>query len=100
MVQLKLVLLAWGLRKMEEELGEAPSSKEEDEVEVVQLVGVDLRQGSGEAPARWRSFNGWRSGGASPWLGVEREKFLSEWDEGESTGCSGGRGRVADAWGP
>ena len=54
---------------------------------------------SGEAPARWRSFNGWRSGGASPWLGVEREKFLSEWDEGESTGCSGGRGGVADEWG-
>jgi len=27
---------------------------------------------------------------------------LSEWDEGEreSTGCSGGRGGVADAWGP
>ena len=28
---------------MEEELGEAPSSKEEDEAEVEQLTGVDLR---------------------------------------------------------
>ena len=68
-------------------------------MEIVQLVDVVLRRSSGEAPARWRSFNGWRSGGAYPWLGVEREKFLSEWDEGESTGCSGGRGGVADAWG-
>ena len=29
---------------MEVKLGEAPSPKEEDEVEVVQLVGVDLRR--------------------------------------------------------
>ena len=29
---------------MEEELGEAPSSKEEDEAEVEQLTGVDLRR--------------------------------------------------------
>ena len=29
---------------MEVKLGEAPSSKKEDEVEVVQLVGVDLRR--------------------------------------------------------
>jgi len=33
-------------------------SKEEDEVEVVQLVDVVLRKSSGEAPARWRGFNG------------------------------------------
>ena len=32
---------------MEVKLGEAPSSKEEDEVEAVQLVGVDLRRGRG-----------------------------------------------------
>ena len=32
------------MKKMEEKLGEAPSSKEEDEGEVVQLVGVDLRR--------------------------------------------------------
>jgi hypothetical protein len=38
----------------EEELGEAPSSKleEEDEGEVMQLAGVELRRSSGEAPAR------------------------------------------------
>jgi hypothetical protein len=38
----------------EEELREAPSSKleEEDEGEVVQLAGVELRWSSGEAPAR------------------------------------------------
>ena len=29
---------------MEVKLGEAPSSKEEDEVEAVHLVGVDLRR--------------------------------------------------------
>jgi len=29
---------------MEEELGEAPSSKEEDEAEVEQLTGVDLQR--------------------------------------------------------
>jgi len=29
---------------MEVKLGEAPSSKKEEEVEVVQLVGVDLRR--------------------------------------------------------
>ena len=33
---------------MEVKLGEAPSPKEEDEVEVVQLVGVVLRRSSGE----------------------------------------------------
>ena len=43
-MQLMLVLLAWGLRKMEEELGEAPSSKEEDEAEVEQLAGVVLQR--------------------------------------------------------
>jgi hypothetical protein len=38
----------------EEELGEATSSKleEEDEGEVVQLAAVELRQSSSEAPAR------------------------------------------------
>jgi hypothetical protein len=38
----------------EEELGEAPSFKleEEDEGEVMQLAGVELRRSSGEAPAR------------------------------------------------
>ena len=44
LVQLELVLLAWNLRMMEEELGEAPSSKEEDEAEVEQLTGVDLQR--------------------------------------------------------
>ena len=44
MVKLELVLLAWGVRKMEEELGEAPSSKEEDEAKVEQLAGVVLRR--------------------------------------------------------
>ena len=54
-MQLKLVLLAWGLRKMEEELGEAPSSKEEDEAEVEQLAGDNLWRFSGEAEGaqRW-----------------------------------------------
>jgi len=51
---------------MEVKLGEAPSSKEEDEV--VQLVGVDLRR----PPARWRGFNGEGEGEAPPWLRVER----------------------------
>jgi hypothetical protein len=38
----------------EEELGEATSSKleEENELEVVQLAGVELRRSSGEALAR------------------------------------------------
>jgi len=30
-------------KRLREKLGEAPSSKEEDDVEVVQLIGVDLR---------------------------------------------------------
>ena len=55
LVKLELVLLAWGVRKMEEELGEAPSSKEEDEAEVEQLAGVDLRR----PPVKL-----WRGGGA------------------------------------
>ena len=41
---------------MEVKLGEAPSSKKEDEVKAVQLVGVDLRR----PPAMLR-----RGGGAS-----------------------------------
>ena len=53
---------------MEVKLGEAPSSKEEDEVEAVHLVGVDLRR----PPARWRGFNGEGEGEAPPWLRVER----------------------------
>ena len=60
---------------MEVKLGEAPSPKEEDEVEVVQLVGVDLRR----PPARWRGFNGEGEGEAPPWLRVERELW-SEWE--------------------
>ena len=43
LVKLEVVLLSWGLRKVEKELGEAPSSKEEDEAEVVQLFGIVLR---------------------------------------------------------
>ena len=49
---------------MEVKLGETPSSKKEDEVEAVQLVGVDLRRPS----ARWRGFNGGGDDGAPPWL--------------------------------
>ena len=42
-------------------LGEAPSSKEEDEVDVVQLLGVDLWRSSGEVEGLqwWR--RGWWS---------------------------------------
>ena len=54
LVKIELVLLSWGLRKMEEELREAPSSKEEDEAEMEQLAGVDLRR----PPAKL-----WRRGG-------------------------------------
>ena len=54
MVKLELVLLSWGLRKMEEELREAPSSKEEDEAEMEQLAGVDLRR----PPAKLRRRGG------------------------------------------
>jgi len=43
-------------KKMEVKLGEAPTSKEENEVEAVQLVGVDRRR----PPAMLR-----RGGGAS-----------------------------------
>ena len=64
-MKLELALLAWSLRKMEEELGEAPSSKEEDEAEVEQLAGVDLRH----PPAMLR-----RGGGAS--MVGERRKLL------------------------
>ena len=35
---------AWSLKKRKEKLGGDPSSKEEDEGEVEQLVGVDLRR--------------------------------------------------------
>jgi len=38
-------------KKMEVKLGEAPSSKEENEVEAVQLVSVDLQR----PPARCRA---------------------------------------------
>ena len=54
-MKLELALLAWRLRKMEEELGEAPSSKEEDEAKVEQLAGVDLRH----PPAKLRRRGGW-----------------------------------------
>jgi hypothetical protein len=57
LVKLELVLhltLRGKLGVEEEELGEATSSKleEEDEGEVVQLADVELRRSSGEAPAR------------------------------------------------
>ena len=54
-MKLEVVLLSWGLRKVEEELGEAPSSKEEDEAEVEQLAGDDLWRFSGEVEGaqRW-----------------------------------------------
>jgi hypothetical protein len=57
LVKLELVLhltLRGKLGVEEEELGEATSSKleEEDEGEVVQLAGVKLRRSSGEAPVR------------------------------------------------
>jgi hypothetical protein len=57
LVKLELVLhltLRGKLGMGEEELGEATRSKleEEDEGEVVQLAGVELRRSSGEAPAR------------------------------------------------
>ena len=78
MVKLELVLLSWGLRKMEEELGEAPSSKEEDEAEVEQLAGVVLRRSSGEALTRGRCFNGGRGEKALPWLELERERGWRE----------------------
>jgi hypothetical protein len=57
LVKLELVLhltLRGKLGVEEEELGEATSSKleEEDEGEVVQLAAVELRRSSGEAPAR------------------------------------------------
>jgi hypothetical protein len=57
LVKLELVLhltLRGKLGVEEEVLGEATSFKleEEDEGEVVQLTGVELRRSSGEAPAR------------------------------------------------
>jgi hypothetical protein len=57
LVKLELILhltLRGKLGVEEEELGEATSSKleEEDEGEVVQLAGVELQRSSGEAPAR------------------------------------------------
>ena len=53
-MKLELASLAWSLRKIEEELGEVPSSKEEDEAGVEQLVGVVLRRCSGEGEgAQW-----------------------------------------------
>jgi hypothetical protein len=57
LVKLELVLhltLRGKLGVEEEELGEATRSKleEEDEGEVVQLAGVELRRSSSEAPAR------------------------------------------------
>ena len=58
----------------EEDGGEAPSSKEEDEAEVVQLVGVVLRR----SPARGRCFNGGRGERAPPWSRVERVRESEE----------------------
>ena len=57
---------------MEVKLGKAPSSKKEEEVEVVQVGGVVLQR----PPAKLRRggcFNGGGEGEAPPWLGVERE---------------------------
>ena len=67
---------------MEEELGEVPSSKEEDEAGVEQLVGVVLRRSSGDAPAKGRVLNGREEGRAPPWLELERERGVGE-SEGE-----------------
>jgi len=63
------LLEAWGRgRRWREKLGEAPSSKEEDEVEVVQLVGVDLRRPP-TMLQRGEGFNGGGGAGeAPPWL--------------------------------
>jgi len=44
-------------KKMEVKLGKAPSSKKEEEVEVVQLVGVVLRRPSARWVLQW-----WRRG--------------------------------------
>jgi len=47
--------------------------KEEEEIGVVQFVGVVLRRppaSSGGAPARWRGFNGGEDVGAPSWLGA------------------------------
>ena len=44
-----------------EDLGETPCSKEEDEVEVVQLVGVDLRR----PPTMLRRGEGFNGGGGA-----------------------------------
>ena len=64
-MKLELALLAWSLRKMEEELGEAPSSKEEDEVgccsSLASISGV-LRRCSGKVEGlQW-----WKRGESSP----------------------------------
>ena len=71
-MKLELVLLSWGLRKMEEELGEAPSSKEEDEVECcsspASISGI-LRRCSGEVEGlQW-----WERGGSSS-MALVRER--------------------------
>ena len=53
---------------MEGEAWEAPSSKEEDEVEAVHLVGVDLRRPP-TMLQRGEGFNGGGGAGeAPPWL--------------------------------
>ena len=91
-MQLELVLLAWCLKKMEEELGEAPSSKEDDEGKVAQLAGVDLRR----PPVKFRRGGGFNCGGgkgAPPWLELERER---ESEEGERVSWEGG---CAGVWG-
>ena len=77
-MKLELAPLAWSLRKMEEELGEVPSSKEEDEAGVEQLVGVVLRRSSGDAPAKGRVLNGGEEGRAPPWVELERERGWRE----------------------
>ena len=58
------------MKKRKEKLGEASISKEEDETEVVQLIGVDLQRSSGEVEgAQW-----WGRRGSSSMALVERER--------------------------
>ena len=67
-MKLELTLLAWSLRKMkkmEEEHGAAPSSKE-----MRWRWCSSSTSCSGEAPAKGKGLNGGGEEGAPPWLGV------------------------------
>ena len=57
--------------EMKKNLVKAPNFLEGDELEVMQLVDVVLRQSSSEVK-RFHRFSGGRGGGAPPWLGLER----------------------------